>query len=315
MQQPRYDSVSVALYDPVALNRNATRNVLYSLGFREIESYGALEDLRRAMATRDFDLVALEGSSVEDPVYDFVRRVRRGEIPCNPFAIVVVTTWLPEAQLVRKVMDSGADDLLTRPFSTAMLGERLRTHAHARKGFVVTADYVGPDRRNDASRPNSAKLIEVVNSLKLKAVEGKSGYEAQIAVQAGISAGRKTVNEERMRRAAFQIGVIAGFIHQQTSQPDQVVRRSDLEKIIQTARELEALARQEEAAQVIGTCETIIDVAEKSLNGNDLNQNAQILVRLSVALQVTMTPGSEAGQFHAELDETLNRIRARGRKA
>ena len=77
MQQPRYDSVSVALYDPVALNRNATRNVLYSLGFREIESYAALDDLRRAMATRDFDLVALEGASGEDPVYDFVRRVRR----------------------------------------------------------------------------------------------------------------------------------------------------------------------------------------------------------------------------------------------
>ncbi|MFT3808761.1 MAG: hypothetical protein QM698_02480 [Micropepsaceae bacterium] len=315
MQQPRYDSVTVALYDPVALNRNATRNVMYSLGFREIESYGALEDLRRAMATRDFDLVALEGSSVEDPVYDFIRRVRRGEIPCNPFAVVVVTTWLPEAQLVRKVMDAGADDLLTRPFSTAMLGERLRTHAHARKGFVVTADYVGPDRRKDASRPNSARPIDVVNSLKMKAVEGKSGYEAQIAVRAGVSEGRKSINAERMRRAAFQIGVIAGFVHQQANRTDQTVRLSDLEKIALTARELEALARQEEAAQVIGTCETIIDVAEKSMNGNELGQNSQILVRLSVALQVTMTPGSEAGQFQSELDETLNRIRARGRKA
>jgi len=315
MQQPRYDSVSVALYDPVALNRNATRNVLYSLGFREIESYAALDDLRRAMATRDFDLVALEGASGEDHVYDFVRRVRRGDIPCNPFAVVVVTTWLPEAQLVKKVMDCGADDLLTRPFSTAMLGERLRTHVHARKGFVVTADYVGPDRRNDASRPNSAKLISVVNSLKMKAVEGKSGFEAQQAIKAGVSEGRRSVNEERMRRAAFQIGVIAGFVHQQTSQPDQVVRRADLEKIIQTARELETLSRQEDAVQALQTCETIIDVAEKSLNGEDLSQNSQILVRLSVALQVTLTPGSEAGQFRAELDETLNRIRARGRKA
>jgi len=93
------------------------------------------------------------------------------------------------------------------------------------------------------------------------------------------------------------------------------VRRADLEKIIQTARELETLSRQEDAVQALQTCETIIDVAEKSLNGEDLSQNSQILVRLSVALQVTLTPGSEAGQFRAELDETLNRIRARGRKA
>jgi hypothetical protein len=34
-----------------------------------------------------------------------------------------------------------------------------------------------------------------------------------------------------------------------------------------------------------------------------------------VALQVTLTPGVAADQFHAELDETLQRIKARGRRA
>jgi len=315
MQAPRYESVTAAVYDPVAMNRNATRNVLYSLGFREIESFGALDDLKRAMVTQDFDLVLLEAAKADDPVYDFASSIRRSDAARNPFAVIMVSTWLPEAQLVRKVLDAGADDLLCRPFSVASFGERLRTHVHARKGFVVTAEYVGPDRRNDAGRPNSAKLIPVVNSMKLKAMDGKSGFEAQTAIQAGVLAARRNVNEERMRRAAFQIGVIAGFVHGQTTQHNETVRRSDLEKIVQVAVDLSALAKTEEAGQVVKTCSTIIDVAQKSMNGSELSSNTQIMVRLSVALQVTLTPGAAADQFRAELDETLQRIKARGRKA
>ena len=69
------------------------------------------------------------------------------------------------------------------------------------------------------------------------------------------------------------------------------------------------------AGQAEKTCETVIDVATKSLSGDDLLNNAQLLVRLSVALQLTLTPGVAEEQFHAELDDTLRRIQVRGRKA
>ncbi len=315
MQAPRYETATVGIYDPVAMNRNATRNVLYSLGFREIEGFSALDDLGRAMSTREFDLVVLEAVRQDDAALDFTNRIRRSEVGRNPFAVILVSTWLPEAHLVRKALNAGADDLLCRPYSTSALGERLRTHVHARKGFIVTADYIGPDRRTDAARPNSAKLIEVINPLKTKAVDGKSGFEAQSAIQAGVSAGRRVINRERMTRAAFQIGVIAGFVRDETAQSLQNVRRSDLEKIIATAEGLMTLARQEQAEQAMNTCSTVIDVARKALKGNDLPSNSQLLVRLSVALQVMLSPGRAEEELHAELDETLERIRARGRVA
>lgn len=314
MQAPRYEPVTVALYDPVAMNRNATRNVLYSLGFREIESFVALDDLKRAMTTRDFDLVVLEATKVDDPIYDFVARLRRSEISRNPFSVVLVGTWLPEAQVVRKVLDCGADDILSRPFSTAALGDRLRTHVHARKGFVVTSDYVGPNRRNDPTRPNSAKPITVVNSMKLKAVEGKTGFEAQIAIQAGVEAGKQSVNEERMRRAAFQIGIVAGFVHAQTAQANETVRRTDLERIHHLAEEMMSLAQSLNAEQAFKTAATVVEVAGNAIAGKDLANNAQLLVRLSVALQVTLTPHRGEAECHAELEETLQRIKLRGRK-
>lgn len=317
MSSPRYDLATVAVYDPVAMNRNATRNVLYSLGFREIDSFASMDDMRRAISTRDFDLIVAEVPPGEKQVCEFVAGVRRSTIGTNPFTVVVLTTFVAEGQTVRAMLDSGADDVLTRPFSTNVLGERIRTLVEGRKNFVVTSDYVGPDRRKDAGRDSNARLIPVVNSLRLKAVDGLSGVEAHQAMLASVADSRRTVNLERMRRAAFQIGVIAGFVRAQAEgrADDTPIRKSDLERIVASAQELSALAKQERADQAVKTCQTVIDVAQKALRGESIQSNAQILVRLSVALQVTLTPGRDETDLHNELDETLERIRGRGRRA
>ena len=70
----------------------------------------------------------------------------------NPFIVIIVTAWEKSTGLINRVVNSGADDLLLRPFSTALLGQRIEAHIERRKGFVITTDYVGPDRRKDASR-------------------------------------------------------------------------------------------------------------------------------------------------------------------
>jgi DNA-binding NarL/FixJ family response regulator len=312
----RYDLASVAVFDPVAMNRTGTRNVLFSLGFREIETYATVDDLKSACVERDFDVIILETSKADGPVYDYVTRLRRGEIGRNPFAIVLVTTWLPEGQLVKKVLDCGADDLLCRPFATNVVGERIRTHAVARKGFVVTSEYIGPDRRKDPDRAGGATPIEVANSLKLKAVDQLSGAAATAALAEAVYEGRRTINLERMRRAAFQIGIIAGFVHSQThAMAEGGVRRSDLDKILTTAQELSEMAEAENALQASKTAITVVNVTKRALNGDEIAKNAQILVRLSVALQVILSPNLDEDHCKSELEETLERIQARGRRA
>lgn len=312
----RLDLASVAVFDPVAMNRNATRNVLYSLGFREIESYASLDDMRRAMATRDFDLLVLEAVAADDAALDIAARIRRGELSRNPFMIVLITTWSPEAGLIRSALNCGADDVLSRPYSTSALGERMRTHVLARKGFVVTSDYVGPDRRKAGDRSGPAQAIEVVNSLRLKAAEGLTGLAAQAAVEGQVRENRSQVNLERMRRAAFQIGVIAGFVAQEARSADATgARRADLDKILATAQDLASLATAEKAEQAFKTAQTIIGVVKTALLGDEIEKNAQLVGRLSVALQVTLSPDRAEDECRAELDQTLERIRIRARRA
>ena len=312
----RLDLASVAVFDPVAMNRNATRNVLYSLGFREIESYATLDDMRRAMATRDFDLLVLEAGAPDDAALDVAARIRRGELARNPFMIVLVTTWSPDSGLIRRALNCGADDVLSRPYSTSALSERMRTHVLARKGFVVTSDYVGPDRRKAGDRTGSAQVIEVVNSLRLKAAEGLSGLAAQAAVEGQVRENRAQVNLERMRRAAFQIGVIAGFVAQEARNADATgARRADLDKILATAQDLASLATVEKAEQPLKTAQTIIGVVKTALQGDEIEKNVQLIGRLSVALQVTLSPDRAEDECRAELDQTLERIRIRARRA
>ena len=81
-------------------------------------------------------------------ICDIVRRVRHRAVGNDPFMVILLTTWDLNADAVRAVLNSGADDLLARPYTIGQLQQRLTAAVSGRKPFVVTADYVGPSRRN-----------------------------------------------------------------------------------------------------------------------------------------------------------------------
>ena len=98
----------------------------------------------------------------------FIAAIRHSEIGANPFIPVIATTWDPTPELVRKIIDSGADDLVVKPISVGHLLERVQSLVYKRKPFVVTTDYVGPDRHRTPSRMAETALIDVPNPLKAR---------------------------------------------------------------------------------------------------------------------------------------------------
>lgn len=56
-------------------------------------------------------------------------------------------TWGPPPELIREIVDAGADDILLHPTSRNLLKERIDTLTLDREPFVVSARYIGPDRR------------------------------------------------------------------------------------------------------------------------------------------------------------------------
>ena len=70
--------------------------------------------------------------------------------------------------MVKKVIESGSDDLLPKPLSSGHLISRIEQLVQARKSFVVTSEYIGPDRRNTEERESEITLLQVPNSLRVK---------------------------------------------------------------------------------------------------------------------------------------------------
>src|SRR6202044_577636 len=153
MSKLSFDSVDVLIYDPVSSNRTATRAAMYALGFRRTETVSTLEAFSEEVQKSPPDIALCEAQGAAEELCATIQQLRQGSAGHNPFIVIIVTAWEKNTNTINRVVSSGADDLLLRPFSTALLGQRIETHIERRKGFVITTDYVGPDRRREINRP------------------------------------------------------------------------------------------------------------------------------------------------------------------
>jgi CheY-like chemotaxis protein len=200
-----FEMADVLIYDPVSANAETTRAVTKKLGFGKINVALSPEEFAKRLGQATSDLLICEVAGAETELCNLIQSLRQGLTGTNPFAVVLATTWRREGSLVNLVINSGADDLLARPFAISLLADRLCLHVERRKAFIVTADYVGPDRRRDPRSESRAGLIEVPNSLHIRAKSAIPHEDANRFIASAIAEARKTINAEKLRREAFQL--------------------------------------------------------------------------------------------------------------
>lgn len=170
-----YTYVLAQLYVSDPLLRQAVRSNLYHLGCRQIAYTDAFADLRRSIEQEAPDLVVAEVvMGEEERMAKLFSQIRHGECGPNPFLPLIVVTPHPVPALVRHLVDSGVDDVLPFPWPSGYLDKRLDNLIHNRKPFVVTSDYIGPDRRKaprPGEGPRAITPITVPNPLRAKALE------------------------------------------------------------------------------------------------------------------------------------------------
>lgn len=252
-----YKRATAVVFDPVHVNLRTTRYALHELGFRELESIGSLAELRRRIDEKPVHLVVIETSQNEAEVFRLVRAIRAGEVGSNPFLAILLTCWARDGSVLKQAIGCGADDVIIRPFSTAFAEERIRTLVKARKPFIVTSDYIGPDRRRDDQRgAGSVKPIEAPNTLKA-AVEGDEDEIDRAA--AWIHEAQQTVEHERLRRLSMRIVVGLEVAHREikagrTPQLDF----GDLERASKELRMRLSRARAREAGRVAAALSDVV---------------------------------------------------------
>jgi DNA-binding response OmpR family regulator len=309
MQRLLYDTADALVYDPVAANRMATRAVLYTLGFRRIETVPTAKAFTELLHKRPPDLALCEMQGADEELCATIQALRQGSTGYNPFIVIICTAWEKNAALIARVVNSGADDLLLRPYSTALLGSRIETHIQRRKGFVVTTDYVGPDRRRDQGRPSNIELFDPPNSLKMKASDRLTPEEAAQRLDLELRAAREVLNSEKMRRDAFQV-----CIQWRLTQEKMAGRGAANEELSRIAGISTSIAKRARAADfdsAVGWCESILAAVEGLELGVDRNASMHLLGHAVLSLNQLFRPDSSPEESLREIDATLALIRAR----
>ena len=204
-------AANILLADTDVSIRRAVRNALVADGYQNIRIAGSLIEVRGALDASIVDAVILDvdlPGGAKDSAVQAISELRHGNYGRNPFAPVIMMSWKSDSDIVGRVINCGTDALLIKPLSPAQVLDGMDRLARQRSPFVVTADYMGPDRRK-GREVTDIRLFEPPNTLKER-IEGKEIDEA--ALTAEIEAVMGEMNDERVVRGAYQVAFLVELI-------------------------------------------------------------------------------------------------------
>ena len=156
------DRVVAFIGEPDDGARNELCQILGHAGLRQVSAHADLAALRAMVAQVPPDLIII--SDDFDPgVFDFIRDIRHNRLGANPFVLITTLVASDHVDAVKKAMQAGTDDIIIKPVKEEQLLQRLKRVTMNRAAFVVTSDYLGPDRRAK-NRPSAIRRITVLNT-------------------------------------------------------------------------------------------------------------------------------------------------------
>jgi CheY-like chemotaxis protein len=141
------ERASVMLIDGDAMGASITSQVLAGFGARHVQKAGSVEDAKRLLGIGAIDLILMDPATMGEGGYEFVPWIRRNLSAPNRYAPVLVTTGHTQISRIASVRDSGANFVVLKPFSPAVLMARLQWLSRDRRPYVDCPVYAGPDRR------------------------------------------------------------------------------------------------------------------------------------------------------------------------
>jgi DNA-binding response OmpR family regulator len=279
-----YHLATVLLYDPDPSLRHNTRTALLNIGFGDVVAVEDFSIFLEKAATGNFDLVLADTRSPEENTLETIRDIRQNIMGKNTFVNIIVSLWDTSPDAVSNVINSGADDLISRPMSRSNILERVVRLVRARKPFIVTADYVGPDRRFVPRGYPEGSALVVPNSLQAK-VENKPEFAAtpesiQAAIKA-VSDRKISIYTEQLLRLSSAIILLSGGFDERGD------RQGVVQAMQQIAEQLEFYVKETKFAHVESLCSGLKDVLQNIENSQTAlsDQQRELIIQIPFAIQ------------------------------
>lgn len=306
MADVKFDDIRLFLCDPRVQVRSSLRMALNDAGLKNgnIWEGGDLDAISVSVADPNGpDIVICDVTENTEEACQVFSAIRHNELGTNPFICIIAVAWSPKQALVSKVVNSGADVLVAAPISPSLILDRIDALVHSRKPFVVTSDYVGPDRRFLDGRESDIDLIDVPNSLRDKAL---GQYDAA-RLKLEIDAARANINDHKIDRQAFQVSFLADQILERFADNDlsEVGKRlGELKKVTNDLKMRAFSAGAKELEELCVPLRTVVDSLIDS-RGNFSRKDTELLAQLSLAVRASVAAGSQGASLARDISKTV----------
>lgn len=303
-----FEQVDLVVIDPSRTMSNTLANVLRDQGFSKITLGATLADINTKMEIGVPDLLISDDNLPDGNLCELVQKVRHHAIGHNPFVSIIATTWNPTPESVRRIVQTGVDDLVIKPLSATALLKRITEQVLHRKPFVVTSAYIGPDRRGDEDRPTGIELLEVPNTLKEKSSTIRP-IDAD-NLQSEIDAYLKIVNIQKLDRHADQVQMLVQrIISEMANGEDLGATNILLERLLFVAEDTARRMGNTPYAHVSELCDSLIEVTGNIIGnpGASSTKDVRLLIPLALAIRKGFNESSdEVAQMVREISTSIS---------
>ncbi len=134
----------------------------------------SLEEVKAKLDEGGID-VAVLSDTLGGGVFQFVRDVRQNRIGRNPFITMFCALAPEHVDGAKRALRSGCDNILVHPVPPKDVTDRVRIASRTQTMYVVTSEYIGPDRR--VGERSSIRRFHVPQTLTQKMQGKKIDYD------------------------------------------------------------------------------------------------------------------------------------------
>ena len=286
----KYNDVQLMLADPRTHIRSTLKVALSHAGLDNIDHTGTLDAISDSMEySMGPDILICDMGIGDGEIVDLVSRVRHNDVGKNPFVCVIGISWEAQAQDIIRMINCGVDHLITAPLSPQQILSRISSLVHHRLPFVVTADYVGPDRRKMLRPGKDFPVVDVPNSLKEKAlgVWNPQRFEKELLSAVGA------VNTRKIDRQAEIIVSLADSITELAHEPNGTARiQPQIERLTSLVTEMDRRATENGLHHIAELCRACVSVVSEmhSQETNPTDRDLEVLKHLGMAIRAGLYP-------------------------
>lgn len=140
-------AVKTLCVDSNAQGLDILGQMLMGFGVERISRIPGVEDARKALQAEEFDLILSDATLIDGSGFELINWLRRSNLAPNRFAPAIIVAGHTSLAMVDAARGSGANFVISKPTSPAVLMQRIAWVAKGGRTFVEAPGFVGPDRR------------------------------------------------------------------------------------------------------------------------------------------------------------------------